>query len=197
MIIYYSEFEKKTHLNISAKEYRKLQHDKSIDLLKLAAYDIHGIVVTEKDIIRNKYGKPYFNCYPNVFFSISHTEGMSVCIVSEVNCGIDIEKIESFHPKAAKRLFSNAELAYTDCNAEKFCRIWTLKESYSKAVGTGLRSSLKNIEFTVNDNYNVSCSDKQFSFRQCKLDNYIISVCLESPDKSLIPNILLKKIQEK
>lgn len=197
MIIYYSEFEKKSCLSISSKEYQKMQHDKSFDLLKLAAYDKYGITVTEKDITQNKYGKPYFNYYHDLFFSISHTDGMSVCILSEVNCGVDIEKIESFHPKAAKRLFSDAEFAYTDYDAEKFCRIWTLKESYSKTVGTGLRSYMKNTEFTVDDYYNISCSDKQYSFGQCKLNNYIISVCLETSDKSPISNIILNYFQEK
>ncbi len=174
-----------------------MQHDKSFNLLKLTVYDEYGIAITEKDIKQNNFGKPYFNYYPNVFFSISHTDGMCVCIVSEVNCGIDIEKIESFHPKAAKRLFSKAELAYTESDAEKFCRIWTLKESYSKAVGTGLRSSMKNTEFTVDDNFKILCSDMQYSVTQYKFENYIISVCLETPDKPLISDITLKKFQEK
>ena len=61
----------------------------------LTAYGLRKFGLDEKDMIYrlNKYGKPYFEDYPDIHFSVSHCREMAVCAFSESNVGCDIEMI--------------------------------------------------------------------------------------------------------
>jgi 4'-phosphopantetheinyl transferase len=108
----------------------------------------------------NQHGKPdvspEIKC-PALKFNLSHTDGMSVCVVSlESDCGVDVENIqrESRAREVAERMFSPAEVAtMQSCGDDEiqsmFFDYWTLRESYVKALGTGLGGSSKAFYFTV------------------------------------------------
>ncbi|KAI5083958.1 hypothetical protein GOP47_0000127 [Adiantum capillus-veneris] len=86
---------------------------------------------------------------PKINFNISHTRSMIVCAITGASqIGIDVEdKNRATHTnlmRFARRKFSATEAAQleqlTDSEAHKrhFLQLWTLKESYGKAVGNGI-----------------------------------------------------------
>lgn len=107
----------------------------------LAAYGLR-----EKDMKYgfNGYGKPFFLNAPEIHFSISHSGTMVAVAFSGEEVGCDIERIADFDPELARQALSPEE--YDAVTAEdgpegrsrEFFRFWTLKESYMKAMGTGL-----------------------------------------------------------
>lgn len=87
-------------------------------------------------------GKPFLPDYPGLHFSLSHAGTRTMCVLADRPVGCDIEEINRGDLKIARRFFAPRELeqmiARPDRQQETFCRIWTLKESLLKALGTGL-----------------------------------------------------------
>lgn len=114
-------------------------------LLRYAVIREYGIVPQNTDIERNKFGKPRFCKEDNPYFSISHTKSCVACAVcDDADVGIDVETLSPGvdRQRIADRMFTDGERAYiyeTETGRdERFCRIWTMKESYSKLMGLGL-----------------------------------------------------------
>jgi 4'-phosphopantetheinyl transferase len=113
-----------------------------------------------KDWVFNKQknGKPEISLpTTDIRFNLSHSKGKVVCAVTRnKNIGIDIEKITSDIDilTVAKNYFSKTEvnhLTTLKTPAQKlnlFYSLWTLKEAYVKATGTGL-SHIDKISFTT------------------------------------------------
>lgn len=90
-------------------------------------------------------------------FNIAHTDGLVLCGVGAAEhrfVGIDVEKLERrTDPELADRYFAAPEVAYLRQIAdgserrEAFLKIWTLKESFIKAIGTGLHTPLADFAF--------------------------------------------------
>ena len=96
------------------------------------------------DIAIHEGGKPYLTAAPDVHFSLSHSGAWVVCAVSDHPVGVDIQQCRSFKPNIADRFFHPDEVQYLSAlpPAERetaFYTLWTLKESYVKADGRGLR----------------------------------------------------------
>lgn len=136
-------------------------------------------------IIKNKYGKPSLAEKPDIKYNISHADGISACIVTDRECGIDCENVRQFRPNVMKRAFSESEteLVLSAPETERdllFFRLWTLKEAYIKAIGTGLSYPMKKACFSFENN--VINSDIQgYEFKQYILHNkkFIVSVAVE------------------
>jgi len=96
----------------------------------------------------NKFGKPYLNPIVEFNFNISHSENWVVLARSDSDVGIDIEKIQPDIYNIAKNYFSTTERHYINSSFSKteknnrFIKIWTLKESFVKFLGTGLNTHL-------------------------------------------------------
>ncbi|WP_269468907.1 4'-phosphopantetheinyl transferase family protein [Paenibacillus sp. JZ16] len=106
-----------------------------------------GLDPMHMEIIRNAYGKPFLKEHDNLHFNISHSGHWIVCAVSSTPVGIDVEKMEAIDMDIAKRYFHITEFnALLDCDPSvrlsRFFDLWTLKESYIKAVGKGLHLPL-------------------------------------------------------
>ena len=87
-------------------------------------------------------GKPQLPGGPK--FSLSHSGDYALCAVSEANVGCDIEQIHPVRHALAERFFCPEEAAEIaaagseEARTLRFFRLWTLKESYEKAIGLGL-----------------------------------------------------------
>ena len=82
-----------------------------------------------------------------------------MCVVSDVEVGCDIEKIQKVRWKLAKRFFSEGEYDILEKLKEEkrekeespeaveelFTRFWVLRESYVKKTGEGLGISLEDV----------------------------------------------------
>ncbi|MFG2683774.1 4'-phosphopantetheinyl transferase family protein [Streptomyces sp. NPDC048392] len=81
---------------------------------------------------------------PPLHFSLAHSHGMAVVAVSRAVLGVDVERLPRAETvevcAAALHPGERAELAGLDAEERRvaFGRIWTRKEAYLKALGTGL-----------------------------------------------------------
>ena len=151
----------------------------------------------------NKYGKPYVKNVENLQFNVSHSGEWVVCAVDTEPIGIDIEIIKSINLKVAKRFFSQEEyrdFVSKDENGKTsyFYDLWTLKESYIKAVGRGLSIPLNTITIQLGRsgiNIKNPPVEGDFYFKQYWIDDlYKLSVCSTSAD---FPDfVTLKSIKE-
>jgi 4'-phosphopantetheinyl transferase len=96
--------------------------------------------------------KPFLKDRDGIHFNISHSGDWIVCAIAESEVGIDVEKIRKINLNIARRFFSTKEVGHLFKLPEKaqldyFFDLWTLKESYLKALGTGLTRPLNS--FTV------------------------------------------------
>ena len=111
------------------------------------------------NIKRTENGKPYTE---GVEFSLSHTDGLTVCAVSDSPVGVDCEKVRSVNSKEKiiSRFLNETVKTISD---EEFFQKWTAFESRVKYYGekiTDCPSVRKNEVFT--DTF--------------KIENFIISV---------------------
>ena len=88
-------------------------------------------------------GKPYLPGHPDVHFSLSHSGTWVLCALSDAELGCDVEGPRRFDPALARHFFHPDETAWLFSLPPReqdaaFLRLWTLKESYLKAVGLGL-----------------------------------------------------------
>ena len=113
-------------------------------------------------------GKPRFRCPRTASmltdFNVSHTEGLVVCgrlRRSEATppkpspmIGVDVEPANRrVDLDLAQRYFAEPEIAHVRGQPDEaqgraaFLKIWTLKESFIKAIGTGMRTPLDAFSF--------------------------------------------------
>ncbi|MCL2083499.1 MAG: 4'-phosphopantetheinyl transferase superfamily protein [Oscillospiraceae bacterium] len=126
----------------------------------------------------NENGKPFLPSR-EFQFSLTHSSGCVGLALSEQDIGIDAETARKYHPGVPHRMFSTFEQEQiTSCTnpQEMFFTLWTLKESYVKAIGRGLTFPLREIEFTVNEN-GIACSDDRFFCFSERHGNEFISAC--------------------
>lgn len=136
------------------------QHDLAWKILgeMLAEYGINDLSAVR----RNEHGKPYIEGGPH--FSISHCKKAIAVVVSEQEVGIDIEDLE--------RRFSPALIRYTMSKEEQQegnpIELWTRKEAYLKAIGTGIHGDMKQVL--------VGCPRKIETYRN-EEKKYCWSIC--------------------
>ncbi len=97
-----------------------------------------GIYMEElPEIRRTDNGKPFFAGTP-FYFSLSHTDGLWMCLFSEENCGLDVQKKRGTDTeKIAARIFTPGERARIK-NDSDFFRFWCRREAFGKLSGEGL-----------------------------------------------------------
>lgn len=127
------------------------------------------------EICESQYGKPYINKYDNIEFNISDTDSYVAVAINDENIsvGIDIESLErKYNPQIVKKIFTENEKKAMEnsLNAtQTFYEIWTLKEAYLKAIGTGVTGEIRLIDTTesvfrkncmtrIIKKYNLVCS---------------------------------------
>lgn len=165
---------------------RSEQHNTAWELLEAVLAECYDIRISDKRVLENEHGKPYFeDCC--VSFNITHTNGLAACIIcanSEV--GIDAEGIRAARQKVIRKFMTETEKAHFErlSEAERpeyFFRIWTLKEAHSKVMGTGIGKDFSKPEFVPSDR--PVCTDNRFWYYQWKVRNkeqdFIISAALE------------------
>lgn len=160
------------------------QHEAAHRLLDISLKKTAGI--ESYSLKYGSHGKPYLENYPEVFFNLSHCDGLVVCGVSDKEIGVDCELIRRCRGNAARKIFSDSEIDLVFNSGdpdEKFFRIWTLKEALGKAFGTGILSGLKKYEFSF-ENGTPACKllpDKFFT-QKIICGQWVVSVCSDRPE---------------
>lgn len=141
----------------------------------------------------NEHEKPSLKGFPKAHFNISHSGDYVVVAFSDCPVGIDIEKNKGNRLKVAKRFFTQEEIA--DLNAlptEKeqvnyFYQLWTLKESYMKAIGKGISMSLNSFSFKkIYGTYRLAYSSEDMGYQFVNYDvhpDYACHCCTKFIDK--------------
>ncbi len=113
------------------------------------------------NFIAENHGKPVVQSPWEGYgaFNLSHSSGLVICAVAAGGqVGADVESLDRTTTgiPLARRFFSRQEVDFL-CRApehqwqELFLQIWTLKESYIKAIGHGLSMPLDRFFFTLPD----------------------------------------------
>lgn len=106
-------------------------------------------------------GKPALAAPPGAAtlrFNLSHSRALALCAVARGReVGVDVEHVRGLAvARIAARFYSPAEQAAlaglpADAASIAFFRLWTCKEAYLKATGTGVSRPLAEVEVTLGD----------------------------------------------
>lgn len=146
----------------------------------------------EKLVFRkNEYGKPFLFGSSNIHFNVSHSGEWVVCAIHSLPVGIDIELIQPIDFSIAERFFLKDE--YKDLMIKSdfiklsyFYELWTLKESYIKAVGKGLSINLNSFSIKVSRSNIIITTENEFKgcfFKKYDIDQkYKMAVCANTSE---------------
>lgn len=154
---------------------RKIDRDNCVAAYLLLRYALKENGIENFEIYIGENGKPFLKDN-RLFFNISHcADGIAVAVDTEP-VGIDIQEINGFNERVAKRFFSDAENKKINASPDKakmFTRIWTLKECAIKCNGKAL-ANLGDFLFEDYEKF-FEKYGKKFSCMSEK--NVLISVC--------------------
>ena len=149
---------------------------------------LDDVGVSDRAIIVGDNGKPYL-AGGEVFFNLSHSGDKVMCALSDTEVGCDVQKTGEISRKIADRFFSASERAFLNGitdekdRTDMFFRLWTLKESYIKMLGTGFKTPMGSFSVSIADNIPVfdGNSDKYYFKEYSLSDGYKYAVCAEFP----------------
>lgn len=176
--------------------HKNILHEEAHRLLNRALQK-KGVRAENKELIYNKYGKPMLKDNDTIHFNISHCIRLAVCALTENAIGVDAENIREYPKRVLNRCFTANEISFVRENEfpdRAFFQIWTLKESYAKAIGTGITFPLKEAEFIIGNNFIAANTERKFAFSQIIIDNeFVCSVCC---DDILNNKVLFRSYEE-
>lgn len=150
----------------------------------LAAY---GLCERNAVVVYGENGKPRLPQYPHIHFNLSHSGSRAMAVFADVETGCDIEQMQKANLKLAQKFFTPKEYAYIaeqeegEQQDETFCRLWTLKESFIKAVGDGPVLPLNSFEMTISPNGKIRISQTvdraSYYFEEYRLEGYFAAAC--------------------
>lgn len=160
------------------------------------------------NIAYNEYGKPYLQGENKFFFNISHSGDWAIIAFGSSQVGVDIEKIDVNNISYLADAFTEDEKTYVNTQdkaqqIKNIFRLWTLKESYVKYLGTGMFTDLA--DFTVDlsigkvrntsdgavikgIHFNSAIIDTEYYLSVCSADE---KVCVKEIELDELKNVLL------
>ncbi len=162
-------------------------------LLQEIAMDVLGLLPEKILIEKNEHGKPFIQGQENFKYNISHSGDMVMLAYSTQELGADIEKLRDKDIRVAKRCFCKSEYDYVigspqdddKAVAERFFRVWTMKEAYLKYSGKGISVPLSSFEV---DAIYKCVKGETVKYYTGKVDNYIYAICAEDVSDVRIEN---------
>lgn len=180
---------------LSKERIQKLEKQKNVNrrkqilgagLLLEKVLKLYG--VSQDNVTIGQNGKPEAE---GICFNLSHSGNFVVCAVSDKPVGCDVEKIRKASEEIAERHFCESENIYLktcDSNKydEEFFRFWTVKESYLKMTGEGLKVPLREVEVILAEEVKVLRSGilQQCFIKEYRIPEYQITVCAEEQEFS-------------
>lgn len=161
-------------INLIANTFISKYNDSKMKEISLKAWSYlyqilindYNININDINIIYNEYNKPYL-LNNNLYFNISHSYNIIAIIISDKECGIDIEYIDESRniDKVIPKIFSESQLFQYQNTNDKityFYETWTKKEAYFKMLGTGIKLNELNDEIDLqNVNTKIIQDNKQ------------------------------------
>lgn len=177
-------------------------------LLQLGVREMQPEAACEREVLPLSYryteqGKPYLVNYPHVFFSLSHSGTMAACAVSDREIGMDVQKHTEVKEGLAERFFTKEECemlrkaaAGREGFEHLFFRMWSIKESYIKYTGLGMRQGLDtfSIDWQKQTILEGRTHKPSACFKEIILQDkqdYAVSIC----SKKKADGIILRRIE--
>ncbi len=145
----------------------------------------------------NAYGKPSIALPANLKmlrFNLTNTRTLAACAVAfDVDIGVDIEPLNRTDDTLpiSTGIFTSAEVLLLRTlgaanRVRRFYELWTLKEAYAKAKGTGLSELLDRVSFQPQGSSTRACFDSgsgdcedDWQFEQIDLDcNHLLALAV-------------------
>ncbi|PIE44831.1 MAG: hypothetical protein CSA45_05230 [Gammaproteobacteria bacterium] len=156
------------------------------------ALKCQGVDEAEQHIRRTRFGKPVLTVNDTQHFNLSHSGSWVVCAVDDQPVGVDVERQARRRGIEFDELFTAEEMDYLKNDKQgslwqRFYRLWTLKESYLKALGTGMYQSMQSFTVNILDNHHARLSvagrpQKDWYFYSFEPDgNHTCSICTRRP----------------
>ncbi len=154
----------------------------------LLGYILKEYGLSDAEIKFGTNGKPKIK---GIYFNLSHSKNMVICAIGDKAVGCDIEQISVAPEKVADRFFSETEIEYLSKFAgqeknKEFYRLWTMKESYMKMTGEGMRLPLHQFELHFGERIQLyrdgmlqECFVKEYELVSDESLPYQVSVCAE------------------
>ena len=111
------------------------------------------------DIVCGIDGKPEL-AGNKICFNLSHSGSFAACAVSDSPVGLDLQEEKVCNERFAEKYFTAPERRFLEESENKayaFTKLWSMKESCVKLLGTGLKTSLSS--FSVAPESNTACHD--------------------------------------
>ena len=140
-------------------------------LLQQALHEEFGIP-SLPPLVYAPQGKPYIEGRPDIHFSLSHCRELAACVVSSQPVGIDVESIGAYDEDVAMATMNVDELQRIARSAwpdVAFTRLWTMKESFLKLTGEGLRNDMKDVL--------ADAADYSFACQEHPDEGYVLTLC--------------------
>lgn len=141
-----------------------------------------GLLQAETSVIYNENGKPYVKD-GGIYFNMSHSGKYAACGFSEEEIGVDIEELSDVSEELMRAVCTDAEYRYLLAAGEKqkedFFRLWTVKESFMKCIGTGLSTDPAGLEVVFGRQMQMTqgVSDGSCFFKEYEVQGYSLAVC--------------------
>ena len=140
--------------------------------------------LSQENLLKKKFGKPYFNNGP--FFNISHSGRYVVMAVSNKEIGVDIEENNNRDMSSLLRIFNEAEAKMIKEHHD-FYYMWCAKESLIKCMGITIGGVKEIPSLPLNGLKTYKGVDYQ-----CQAfiyDNHIVSITREGKEEYKIKTI--------
>lgn len=154
-------------------------------LLDYGFPETFGISYRQEEVRKGKYGKP-LSTLEGIHFNISHGQYIVAIACANSPVGIDVESSRRVLEITMEKSCTEKERKWLDRAEDRgadFLRLWTLKESYVKMVGEGLRINPSNVEFIFKEGREgeIDCN-KPGLFKQYFLEEGILSICIQDTE---------------
>ena len=154
---------------LEPKRYERILNNKSdVNRLRLVSAGMLIKDVCDKSgiadpvIMYDEHGKPYIEGHPDVFFNLSHSGSFVAMAYGDKPVGIDIQETRNVTEAFGRRILNEKECDLYDLTDTKaICRLWTVKEAYSKLIGLGLSYDFR---YCVIDQENKKVTDTTGEF---------------------------------
>lgn len=142
----------------------------------------YGLREAQVRIAQGENGKPYLPDYPEIHYNLSHSGNMALAVFAGTEIGCDIEQLQAANIKLAKRFFCPREYEQiAELEGERrdyaFCRFWTLKESFLKVTGMGMKLPLDSFEFRLPGEGQGISFHQSYDWHQYEFTEYDFGRC--------------------
>ena len=166
----------------------RLSHVIALDLLSAALCRDFGI--RHGKLTRTGLEKPKL-LHENLHMNLSHCADMAAAAVGRFPLGVDIETPRPVREKLLPRMCTPQETACViaaEDSAFTFSQLWTLKESYGKYTGEGIRMQLSSVGFTLGDPpvFHSAHADEVQFYQKILENQHVLSLCVPHGDYKVI-----------